>query len=118
MAEKRPRQQRRTPYKVRLNDEEKAVIDAAAGLTRLPPATYIRQVALGYQPASKVDSQAVVELARLRADVGRVGGLLKLWLAEKRGQGGVTPRDVSGLYDELQVLKDAMAAVMRSLPAK
>lgn len=114
MARNRPR----SKYPIYLLPEERAALEDGADKTRLPLATYIRQVALGYQPASKVDSLAVVELARLRADVGRVGGLLKLWLAEKRGQGGVTPRQVSDLYDELQALKEDMAGVMRRLPAK
>ncbi|WP_458864061.1 hypothetical protein [Pseudomonas monsensis] len=36
---------------------------------------------------SVVDLVAVADLAKVKGDLGRVAGLLKLWLAEKRGIG-------------------------------
>lgn len=36
---------------------------------------------MGYQVESIVDIEQVVELSRVNADLGRLGGLLKLWLA-------------------------------------
>ncbi|WP_442963648.1 hypothetical protein [Pseudomonas sp. MF6784] len=36
---------------------------------------------------SVVDLAAVADLAKVNGDFGRVAGLLKFWLAERRGQG-------------------------------
>ena len=37
---------------------------------------------MGYQVDSIVDIKQVNELSRVNADLGRLGGLLKLWLAK------------------------------------
>jgi hypothetical protein len=44
--------------------------------------------------------------------VGRVAGLLKLWLAEKRGQ-GASPVDVEALMKDLWALQTEMHRIMR-----
>ena len=36
---------------------------------------------LGYQPKSVLDHRAIEDLAKVNADLGRLGGLLKMWLA-------------------------------------
>ena len=41
---------------------------------------FCKRVALGHTVQSKQDMQAVRELLRINADLGRLGGLLKLWL--------------------------------------
>ena len=43
----------------------------------LSVASFIRKVAMGYQVESIVDIDQVVELSRVNADLGRLGGLLK-----------------------------------------
>jgi hypothetical protein len=47
----------------------------------------MRRLALGYRPESIVDSRTMLELMRVRGDLGRLGGLLKLWLVEQPGAG-------------------------------
>lgn len=37
---------------------------------------------MGYQVKSIVDNKRVEELARINGDLGRLGGLLKLWLTD------------------------------------
>ncbi len=63
-----------------LPEEEKA-IKANAKATGLTIAAYLRNVGLGYQPKSVLDHEAIGELAKVNADLGRLGGLLKMWLA-------------------------------------
>ena len=41
-----------------------------------------RRVLLGQEISSKVDRQAFIDLLHVRADLGRLGGLLKLWLSD------------------------------------
>lgn len=45
---------------------------------------------------SKADHQLVADLVKVTGDLGRVASLLKLWLAEKRGQ-GARPLDVAAM---------------------
>lgn len=80
-----PRSGRRIP--VQVSAEEHASITATAQATGLPVAVLIRRLALGYEPESIVDSRTVLELIRLRADLGRIGGLMKLWLVDQPGRG-------------------------------
>ena len=49
---------------------------------------YLRKVGLGYEVKSVLDFERVAELAKVNGDLGRLGGLLKLWLSnDKRLQG-------------------------------
>ena len=43
--------------------------------------SYLRSVGIGYQPKSVLDHKAIEDLAKVNADLGRLGGLLKMWLA-------------------------------------
>jgi hypothetical protein len=62
-------------------DEEQSIKDQAttAGLSI---AAYLRAVGLGYEIKGIVDHQQVEKLARINGDLGRLGGLLKLWLTK------------------------------------
>lgn len=69
-----------------MNDEEKELITALAAEAGLSRSGYLRAVGLHYPIRSVVDL-AVSDLAGVNGDLGRVAGLLKLWLTAKRGQG-------------------------------
>ncbi len=60
--------------------EEEEAIKANAKTAGLSIAAYLRNVGLGYQPRSVLDLNAIDELAKVNADLGRLGGLLKMWL--------------------------------------
>lgn len=70
-----------------VNHEEKARITARAEPSDLSRSVYLRAVGLNYPIWSVVDLAAVADLAKVNGDLGRVAGLLKLWLAEKHGPG-------------------------------
>ncbi|GFE93598.1 plasmid mobilization protein [Acetobacter persici] len=76
-----PRAGQRIPVKV--TAEEKEAIELTARQVRLPASTLMRNLALGYSPPSRVDQETFLELFRLRGDLGRIGGLLKLWLVDR-----------------------------------
>lgn len=61
--------------------EEAETIKAYAANCALSVSTYLRRVGLAYQPKSVLDYRAVVELSKVNADQGRLGGLLKMWLS-------------------------------------
>jgi hypothetical protein len=71
---------------VRVTPEEKAEIALAARKVRLPQSRFLRELGLGRNPPSLVDLEALSILTRLRGDLGRLGGLLKLWLVEVPGR--------------------------------
>jgi hypothetical protein len=60
----------------------KILIQENAEASGLSVAGFVRRVAMGYQVDSIVDIKQVNELSRVNADLGRLGGLLKLWLAK------------------------------------
>lgn len=72
---------------VRVTREEQARLQEHARESGLRTATYLRQVGLGYETKSKIDQQSIRKLAELHGDLGRVGGLLKLWLGRSERQG-------------------------------
>ena len=105
---KRSERRRRdaNPIKVRVDDDEQRLIGENAEACGLSIPEYLRRLGKGHIPQSKLDQVHVRELCALAGDLGRVGGLLKLWLIEQRG--GTVPTDkvsisdVDALYREIQ----------------
>ena len=82
------------PIKVWVLPEEKALIEAQAKACALSASAYLRNVGLGFQVKGVLDQQAVIELAKVNGDLGRLGGLLKLWL---------TNDEKLSIYDRVQL---------------
>jgi hypothetical protein len=68
---------------VLVSDDERAEIERRAGIAGLSISAFLRAAGLHEPIRSALDYEAVLELA-LSADMGRLGGLIKLWLAEQR----------------------------------
>ena len=88
------------PIKVYCLPAEKQEIEALAEQAGMSAARYLREVGQGYQITGVVDCKQVRELARINGDLGRLGGLLKLWLTQDqraRSFGEDTIRAVNGL---------------------
>lgn len=66
---------------VRATPSEKAMLKARAAAFGISVGELVRQTIFSTKPKSKTDLTAIQELAVTRADLGRVGGLLKGWLA-------------------------------------
>ncbi|HGC8067030.1 TPA: CopG family transcriptional regulator [Yersinia enterocolitica] len=108
----KPKARRRgKPIEVWVNDEEKAQITERATQSGLSRSGYLRAVGLNYPIRSVVDLAAVADLAKVNGDLGRVAGLLKLWLAEKRGQ-GARPTDVEAMMKDFRKLQGEVLAIM------
>ncbi|MFT0549119.1 plasmid mobilization protein, partial [Allopusillimonas ginsengisoli] len=104
--EKRAGRPRRERIEVWATEEEKAAIIQAAEAASMTASAYLRALALNTPIRSKADYHAVADLVKVTGDLGRVAGLLKLWLAEKRGQ-GAPATDVDAMmkdFRELQAL--------------
>ena len=98
---------------IRVTAAERAAIEAGAERVQMSTAAYLRALGLGYDPPSKVDLRAIHELGRLRADLGRLGGLLKLWLTDRAGE-GTEASNVSRVLTEIEQRQTEIeAAVVR-----
>lgn len=99
----RPRR-RGKPIEVWVSDDERTVIYELAEQAGLSRSAFLRAAGLNKRVGARADLEAVRELVKVNGDLGRVAGLLKLWLAEKRGQ-GASPIDVEQMmigFRELQ----------------
>jgi len=104
----RPRGQR---IEVWLTPEELAEIADRAAQSGLSRSAYLRAAGLNHPIRSVYDLKAVAELGKVNGDLGRVAGLLKLWLAEKRGQ-GAHPIDVEMMMAEFRALQTRLLDIM------
>ena len=68
------------PIEVWVTDEEKATITERAEEAGMSRSGYLRALGLNTPIRSVVDLKAVADLCRINGDLGRVAGLLKLWL--------------------------------------
>jgi hypothetical protein len=101
--------------KVYLSPEEQRIVEANSAKTQLSMSTYAKRIILGYGVKNVVDQQAVLELVRLKADMGRLGGLLKNALKEK--QIGHSKR-MDSFLEELESLKNSIGLKIRELGPK
>ena len=76
------RRKRTRVLRVPVHPEEAEVIEAQARAAGLSVAAYLRNVGTGYEPRSVIDRAQVHEMLRINGDLGRLGGLLKLWLSQ------------------------------------
>lgn len=110
-----PARDRQHPLRLTVTPAEKAAIAARAKDAGLSVASYLRTVALGRQVRSVLDHQAVGELVRVAGDQGRLGGLLKLWLAGHSDQGadqGAPEIEVRRVLERLGDLQGALAEIV------
>ncbi|MBK6612613.1 conjugal transfer transcriptional regulator TraJ [Ottowia sp.] len=77
--------------------EEKAGIEGMARLTGNSTAGYLRAVGLGYGVKPVLDYERARELCRINGDLGRLGGLLKLWLSSDKRLERFTPEEQAKL---------------------
>lgn len=68
------------PIKVYCLPDEKELIERKAKSAGLSASSYLLNVGVGYEVQSTIDSRLILDLAKINADQGRLGGLLKLWL--------------------------------------
>jgi len=75
--EKKPKRIRQKMIKVVVTEEEKLMIESRAKDANLSNSQYLRDLGLGYQPKSLTDIKTIQEIRSLKADLNKVGGLLK-----------------------------------------
>ena len=99
------------PINVWVTAEERVKIEHLAAATNLPVSVYLRTLGLGYEPKSLLDAERVGELLKACGDLGRLGGLLKLWLSERPAE-GAPEADVRALLHSIGELRDQIAGAV------
>lgn len=77
---KKPSRQRVQPLKVWALPAEAVAIKGNAANCGLSVSAYLRNLGIHHHPKSILDANNVLELAKVNGDLGRLGGLLKMWL--------------------------------------
>jgi hypothetical protein len=99
------------PMKTFVTDTERDLIEGRAKEARLSVSAYLRAAGLGQPLRSVLDQEAVLQLAKVNGDQGRLGGLLKLWLVDRPGQ-GLSEAEVRRLLDRIGELQGRLADVV------
>ena len=103
---------RRQHLRVPVFPDEKEAIERQAKQAGMSVARYLREVGQGYQITGVVDCQQVRELARINGDLGRLGGLLKLWLTQDQRARAFGEDTIRAVLSRIEATQDQMADVM------
>ncbi|MEW7977365.1 MAG: conjugal transfer protein TraJ [Candidatus Sedimenticola endophacoides] len=87
---------------VRVSEEELAEAKKKTKAFSYPsPAALIRDLVMDIEPKSTLDQQHILELLKVNADLGRLGGLLKHWLQAKGATNDLVP-DIRALLKDIE----------------
>lgn len=120
-ARKRSERRRRDELiQVRVDNLELEAITSHASSSGLSNAEFLRRLGTGHIPASRIDQMTVRELCKVAGDLGRLGGLLKLWISEKRiEEKGLSDeidiRSIDHLWQDISVTYAALKAKVEEL---
>jgi hypothetical protein len=103
------------PIKVYCLPDERALIEENSKRAGLSVGGYLREVGQGYQIKGVLDYQHVRELVRVNGDLGRLGGLLKLWLTDDVRTARFTDATILALLSKIEATQDEMTRLMRSV---
>ena len=105
--------------RVPVTPEEGDAIEQLAEQTGLPIAAYLRLVGLGHQPRSIIDREQAGELVRINGDLGRLGGLLKLWLSDDAKLDEFKParmnRIIRGVLTKIEANQEELRAIVKTV---
>ena len=101
--------------RVPVNPNEEAQIKRNAAVVGRSVAAYLRNVGLGYEVRGILDNSRVEELARINGDLGRLGGLLKLWLTNDDRTAQFGEATIRALLSKIEDTQDAMHGVIRQV---
>lgn len=97
-----------------LPDEERQ-ITANAQAANLPVAVFLRNIGQGYEARTILDNRRVEELVRINGDLGRLGGLLKLWLTNDERTADFGEATIRAVLSKIESTQDQMQSLMRQV---
>ncbi|XVK05868.1 conjugal transfer protein TraJ [Maridesulfovibrio sp. FT414] len=72
---------------------------------------FLKRIALGHEIKSRTDQQARLDLLKTNADLGRLGGLLKMWILDDDKH----RIDVERLLEDIRLAQKEIVAKVRSI---
>ncbi len=99
--------------RVPVSPVEEDEIKRLAGAAGLSIASYLRRVGLGYKITGIVDNRRVEELVRINGDLGRLGGLLKLWLTNDERTKSFDEATIRAVLSKVEDTQTMMHEVIR-----
>ena len=114
-----------TPIYVYCLPSEKTDIEAKAMASGHSASSYLRNVGQGYPMRSILDYERIEALAKINGDLGRLGGLLKLWLTDDaklaRFDVAQMSKTIVGVLEEIRsnqrAIREIMARIVTPLAA-
>ncbi len=103
------------PIKVYCLPDERRQIETNADRVGLALSSYLLTLGLGYEPRGVVDGEKVDELMRINGDLGRLGGLLKLWLTDDARTAMLGDSTIRALLSKIEDTQDLMTDAIRSV---
>ncbi|EGQ8484961.1 conjugal transfer transcriptional regulator TraJ [Vibrio parahaemolyticus] len=114
-SEKKVTRKSSPPIKVYCLPEEKKLIEDQAKRAGMSSARYLREVGQGYHIQGVVDYEQVSELAKINGDLGRLGGLLKLWLTNDVRTAQFGESTIRAVLSKIEATQEEMGAVMTKI---
>jgi|SRR5450830_302147 len=102
-----------TPIKVYCLPEEREAIKALAAASGKTSSSYLLAVGLGYRTKNLLDHRRIEELMKINGDLGRLGGLLKLWLTNDERTAAYGESTIRALLSKITDTQNSMHEVMR-----
>ena len=104
---------------VRAAPEEKSTLKKRAAAFGVSMGELCRSTIFSTTPNAKTDQEAIASLAATRADLGRLGGLLRGWLGGSAFPDAPTPdrKPVRELLREIEAAEKEVIAAVRKLIA-
>lgn len=103
------------PIKVYCLPEERQCIAAIAQAAGLSLSAYLLAVGQGYPVNSVTDLQAVRDMVRVNGDLGRLGGLLKLWLTDDTRTRDFSPSLIRAVLGKIEATQDQISRIMETV---
>jgi len=103
------------PIKVYCLPEERRQIEQNASQAGLTLSSYLLNLGMGYEIRGIVDAEQVDVLARINGDLGRLGGLLKLWLTDDARTAQFGESTILATLSKIEETQDVMVEVIQSV---
>ena len=108
---------------IRVNENELKIIAAKAESHGISTSTYLRNLGMNYPIKTIIDEKAAASLLKTNSDLGRLGGLFKMWMNrnsedKENFSDQRTYKNIDELVDEIEriqkILKSEAMKIMLS----
>jgi hypothetical protein len=106
------------PIKVYCLPDERSLIEENARAAGLSTGAFLRAIGQGYRVSGIVDNERVAELTQINGDLGRLGGLLKMWLTDDARMKPFGEDHIRALLTKIDSLRGEMRSAVKEVIKK